>query len=481
MTLKTKPMRNLKLIAASMNGEPFALQEEKLLAIQNVVAQAINGEDFVLDEELKSQAPARQTFGSTVVIPMRGTLFKRLSGMQAFSGGVSMEGTRNKIQEALDNPKVNSIVLSIDSPGGTVAGTMELSDFITQAKAVKPIIAYADGLMASAGYWIGASCSKIVAYSTANIGSIGVVTSHADFSKYDEENGVKITHIYAGKYKAAGNPNEPLSDESKDYIQSRIDGIYTLFVDSVAYNRNIEKQKVIDTQAKVFLAGEALEAGLIDHIGSLEYAVTLAQNLAKEKEGETMNLKETIKEHGLVEITQALIEAHGESMSDEVKNTLSGIATPTMKLDPAVQAQLDGIQARLDEERKLRIEAEDTIKANQEKEVLKELKASIQESLKVEATDELVEALASLNEESRTSVLATINSLQGQVTSIPEGLTKPVGSIQDVPEEKKNIKTFDDAVTMIENRDNCDVEEAIVLAGKEFPHLEYRKTAKDAD
>jgi signal peptide peptidase SppA len=172
---------------------------------------------------------------------------------------------REEVQAALGNSEVKAICLKVGSPGGDVDGIKELSDFLYRACKVKPIYAYADGEMCSAAYWIASVAKEIAAPATAQVGSIGVRTMHVDRSKAQEKYGYKITYITAGKYKAMGNPSEPLNKESKEYIQGHIDGVYTIFIDDVARNRGVDTDKALAmADGKVFLANEAKEIGLID-------------------------------------------------------------------------------------------------------------------------------------------------------------------------------------------------------------------------
>ena len=126
----------------------------------------------------------------------------------------------------------------------------------------------------SAAYWIASAADKVILGESSFVGSIGVITAHVDYSKLDERMGVKVTIIKAGKYKAAGSPDSPLSKDDKDYIQSHIDYLYTLFVNGVARNRDMKAEQIINTEARVFIGQQAIDAGLADEIGTLGTAVS---------------------------------------------------------------------------------------------------------------------------------------------------------------------------------------------------------------
>lgn len=156
-------------------------------------------------------------------------------------------------------------------------GTETLAELVREAGRIKPIVAFADGLMASAAYWIGSAATEVIASSaTTQIGSIGVVTSHTDISKAQDAAGIKTTEISAGKYKRLASHYAPLSAAGAEMLQSQVDQLYTIFVDAVAINRGVEPETVLEDMAdgRVFLAKQAKKRNMIDRIASLE--VTLS-------------------------------------------------------------------------------------------------------------------------------------------------------------------------------------------------------------
>lgn len=216
----------------------------------------------------KAEKPGAVTRDSIAVIPVSGILSKE--GVFSFWTGRKLaQGYRDikaMVQAASEDKTVKAIVLKIDSPGGSVDGCKELADFISAAGREKPVYAFADGQATSAAYWIASTAKHIAAPETATLGSIGVRTLHADWSAWNEKAGVKYTHITAGDYKAAGNEDSPLDEESLNYIHSQLDSLWNIFTRDVAQNRNLEQQSVKNQQAKVYLAEEAKNLGLIDAI-----------------------------------------------------------------------------------------------------------------------------------------------------------------------------------------------------------------------
>lgn len=297
---------------------------------------------------------------NVAVIPVHGIIAKRMNLFQSISGGTSTELLKLAIRDAIDNPNVDAIVLDTESPGGTADSVKELADFIYEQRGIKPMLAHANGLMASAAYWIGSAVDIVTAYDSAQVGSIGVITSHYDYSKADEMEGVKRTFIYAGKYKAMGNDAEPLSKTAKDYFQQKVDDIYTMFVTSIARNRGKDIDYVLKNMAdgKIFLAEEAQKVGLIDERMDLEQTINLAATMvaeskggsvkvAKEKTKEVnMDIKELQEKHPeLYQEVYDLSKADAQKIADEKVALLQAIITDRQATILNLDTQIEALTA----------------------------------------------------------------------------------------------------------------------------------------
>lgn len=262
---------------------PWAILPEKLLEIQAVYANHLRGEkidiaavEARLGKPLVSQDQGYHVQNGVAVIPISGVIGKKMNMMSQISGGASTQLIERDIKAALNDSSVNSILLHIDSPGGTVDGTQNLADVVKMAGTQKPVMAFADGVMASAAYWVGSAANEIVASSkTTQVGSIGVVTTHTDVSKAEEAAGIKTTEISAGKYKRIASQNAPLSKEGAAMLQDQVDQLYTIFVNAVAENRGVDIETVLDDMAdgRVFLSKQAQKRGMIDHVANLETTI----------------------------------------------------------------------------------------------------------------------------------------------------------------------------------------------------------------
>jgi signal peptide peptidase SppA len=210
------------------------------------------------------------------VIDIAGPLSKKLGFLSFLFGGASYQTALTAYQQALEDRAIDGIALRIDSPGGSLNGLEALSEFIFENRSKKPSVAYADGAMLSAAYWIGSSASKVVASRTASVGSIGVLMVHQDFSEYEKMRGIKTTYLSAGRYKAIGNDAEPLGETARSVFQEKLDYLYRIFVDAVAQSRGVDIEKGFAmADGRVFIGNQAQEAGLVDAVGDFKTALDM--------------------------------------------------------------------------------------------------------------------------------------------------------------------------------------------------------------
>jgi capsid assembly protease len=207
------------------------------------------------------------------VIPVIGIISHRMELMEQVSGGGQSPGTiTQSFRAALADPSVSSIVLDIDSPGGTVFGLAELGDEIRAARGKKPIVAVANSVAASAAYWLGSQAEEFVVTPSGMVGSIGVLSMHQDIAGMLEQEGVKINLIHFGKYKVEGNPFEALGDEARAAIQADVDAYGGMFHRAVAKGRGVAVEKVRSEfgQGRMIMASDALARGMVDAVETFD-------------------------------------------------------------------------------------------------------------------------------------------------------------------------------------------------------------------
>lgn len=281
---------------------PWAILPSKLAILEDVVARHVSGEKLDADEVQAAihgaQRPPERQVNSVAVLPLFGTIFPRANLMTDMSGATSAERFGAQFSQLLNDPSVSAIVLDVDSPGGQIGGVEELSQTIYAARGKKPIVAVANHLMASAAYWIGTAADELVVTPSGKVGSVGVFAVHEDISKAQEQEGVKTTLISEGKYKVEGNPYEPLTEEARATIQSRVSEAYDTFVEALARNRGINPANVRSDFGEGRLVGarQAVKLGMADRVGTLEETINqlLNQNLspASAQASQSVNLPE---------------------------------------------------------------------------------------------------------------------------------------------------------------------------------------------
>ncbi len=213
-------------------------------------------------------APLYDLQDGVAVISVEGVIDRtaRISFFTGLPYTAGQDRIRAGIEAALNDPAVSAIMLSLNSPGGLVAGTRELADFIVEAAGRKPCAAYADGLCASAAYWLASATGRVYAPLTAQVGSIGVIAVLTDWSKAAEKAGVARTVLASGKWKAAGSPDKPLTDEERELFQRRLAGLHAIFRQDVAARMTIAAPAEAWAEGQSLLAGEAQAVGLVTAI-----------------------------------------------------------------------------------------------------------------------------------------------------------------------------------------------------------------------
>jgi signal peptide peptidase SppA len=234
-----------------------------------------------LVELAAAATPARSTpriQGGVAVLALRGLITPASSLLSLLFGGSAggLAGFRADLQAALDNDDARSILINVDSPGGLVDQVPETAAAILAARDDKPIVAVANTLAASAAYWLASQAHEVVTTTSGELGSIGVYQVHEDVSGALENDGVKVSIISAGRYKAEANPFEPLADEARDYQQQVVDDYYSQFVNAVAQGRGVDADDVRDGygQGRVLTAKRAVNAGLADRVATYDQTFT---------------------------------------------------------------------------------------------------------------------------------------------------------------------------------------------------------------
>lgn len=254
----------------------WAILPEKLEEIRAFLHTKAAG-GFIADERRTEVLAGRrndgvQMAGRVAIVPVFGVISQRVSLLEEASGGISTERIGATLESLVADKTVKSIVMAFNTPGGSVYGVPELGEKIRKLRDEKKIVGIADSIAASAGYWLASQTSELYVTPSGQIGSIGVIVSHADLSKMYEQEGVKVTNITSAPYKAEGNENEPLGDEARASLQSKVNAYHEMFVGAIAKGRGISAGTVEKDfgQGRMVLAQEAVSRGMADKVGTME-------------------------------------------------------------------------------------------------------------------------------------------------------------------------------------------------------------------
>lgn len=189
-------------------------------------------------------------------------------------GLIRSDNERVAALERLEKSNAAAVIVRINSPGGTTAGSEQLYDSLVRVKAKKPLVVVVDGLAASGGYIAALSADHIVAQQSSLVGSIGVLFQFPNFTELLKTVGVKVEEVKSSPLKAAPNGFEPTSPEARAALESLVKDSYAWFRDLVQTRRSMTAdQLAVVTDGRVFTGRQAVGLKLIDELGDEHAAV----------------------------------------------------------------------------------------------------------------------------------------------------------------------------------------------------------------
>ena len=189
-------------------------------------------------------------------------------------GLIRSDQDRVEALERLEKSRADAVIVHINSPGGTTAGSEQLYDSLMRLKAKKPLVVVVEGLAASGGYITAIAADHIIAQQTSLVGSIGVLFQFPNFSEVLKTIGVKVEEVKSSPLKAAPNGFEPTSPEARDALDALVKDSYAWFKGIVKDRRGMDDaqlEKVAD--GRVFTGRQAVDLKLVDQIGDEKTAV----------------------------------------------------------------------------------------------------------------------------------------------------------------------------------------------------------------
>ena len=224
----------------------------------------------------------------TALIEVRGEI--------AADAEASAENLIPGLKNAFEDAGAQAVVLRFNSPGGSPVQAGILYDEIRRLKALhkKKVYAVIEESCASGAYYIAVAADEIYADKASVVGSVGVLMDSFGVAGALEKFGVERRLITAGENKGMGDPFSPLTAKHRAYIQAMLDQIHAQFIAVVREGRGKRLKEDRDTFSGLFWNGEqALDLGLIDHLGSLDY---VAREVVKAEEVIDYTPKENVAE-----------------------------------------------------------------------------------------------------------------------------------------------------------------------------------------
>ncbi|MFM8569729.1 MAG: signal peptide peptidase SppA [Candidatus Kapaibacterium sp.] len=233
------------------------------------------------------------------VVPVKGKKIAIVYGTGAIRSGrttpVSTEIASGSwvrdLRRAANDDDVKAIILRIDSPGGSVQASDEMYQEILRAKAKKPVYASMSDVAASGGYYMSMACDTIIAHPQTITGSIGVIAAIPNLSGTMKKGGVGLDTVASGPAALFMNPLVPLSASDRQSLESMIDGTYHRFLERVAACRHKTKEQVREVaKGRVWTGSAAVGNGLVDVLGGIKTAITVAKARIGVKPEETVKI-----------------------------------------------------------------------------------------------------------------------------------------------------------------------------------------------
>ena len=265
-------MRFLHILTKA-TATPWFITEPALASIRDALQARLNSDAAIptaalVDETKDAEKPDPLRVPTGVaIIEVHGPLAKGVSSLQAMCGMCDYDSIVNAYASAVNDPKVQAVVMHFDSPGGTSNGCTEAFEAINQTRRTteKPLLAFTDQTMASAAYYLASACDSISSTVTACVGSIGCIFKLFNYAERMREDKVQHIVIKSGRMKDLGNAYREISEEEMQVMQGQCDYFFDLFARDVSTQRPQVDEVCYET-ALFYYGTEAADMGLVDEI-----------------------------------------------------------------------------------------------------------------------------------------------------------------------------------------------------------------------
>ena len=379
----------LRRIASGFTKLPWLIEEDKFDSLVEIInhENSVKGSTAIDTKQSDKYAAVGELVevaggawyrrsNSLAIIPIQGTIFPKGNFFSSFSGSLSAQGIISSVMACSDDPKVNTILFDVDSPGGYVAGVPECADVIYNARKDVKIVSHVSEAY-SAAYYLASQSNEIVVTKSGGVGSIGVLTIHKSIARLNEDNGIDVTIIRIPEWKAEANPYEKLTESAKKNILEEIGGVYDDFVSAVARGRKVEASDVKKNYGKgrTLNAEDGLKTGMVDRIEAWHETLARVQEESDKRRSGT-----TKRSFTMAEPTDTVVAETVEPV----------VATAVEDKNAELQAQIDELKKQAEDNKAALVQAVEKGAKTEEK-----LQKSEEARLAKEAT-EFVDSLDAL-------------------------------------------------------------------------------------
>jgi signal peptide peptidase SppA len=317
------------------------------------VEDATKNRGVLEDKEYKYEDEMYEVNGSMATMPVYGKMFPRANMMTRLSGGTSTRKLGRAIDEVEEREDIDRVMMVFDSPGGSIQGLTNTARKIRNMET--DTVAFAEGMMASAAYFVGSAADRVVASPDSMIGAIGSVAKIVSRAGKLEEEGYDVEVIRSAEKKAKPNPSEPIDEDSVKEVQKLVDAAHEQFVRQVATNLDISEETVSNTMAdgSVINGSEAEGTNFVDDVATIDEVMDEFEGSVEEESEESGSAIQFLQNRytELRERHEAVIEENQdlrsqlsdlqeEKREQEIEQTVQSAIYDEQKIAPGKEDEL---------------------------------------------------------------------------------------------------------------------------------------------
>ncbi|KHE90363.1 MAG: signal peptide peptidase SppA [Candidatus Scalindua rubra] len=229
-----------------------------------------------------------------LLIPIKGVITGQSTKKLFQETSSIVDSVKQQLEQARTDNEVKAVILEINSPGGGITASDIIYKKVLEFKEEtnKKVIVCMQDVAASGAYYISAAADKIISHPTTITGSIGVIMPLINIANLVEKYGIEDNSIKSGDMKSIGSPLKKMSDDERTVLYDIVDEMYTRFVNIIAVGRNMKIEDVKKlADGRIYTGKQALDNGLVDQLGYIDDAITLAKDITDLKEAKIIKYK----------------------------------------------------------------------------------------------------------------------------------------------------------------------------------------------